>query len=640
MNNKKIQKRTIFKRVINTKICIYICITLVLNLLVFNLNIITKIYGEKDQDLIEIISPEPNQKINKSIEVLWKMYDSEQQSIKYSAKIHDSETCGKEDFGNINEISTGISSQDIPNKINWNGKSTTKKTELDDGKYCLKICGIFLNNNKEYSMCTSQNIRVIFKNNPPFFVSLSPKGENAILKTGTYWEYQVKAEDKEKDTIIYRIVQGPPFLEITQNGKLRTKDNNWTIPPNLEKINYNIIIGISDNLNDEVYQNFKITVEKNKNQSEEITSKINILTPKANSIFTKENSLIEVEIEDKEEIQKVFIEFSKNQTDWTEIFTKNINSKKDNIKFKWNINNIPEGEYYLKVNLIDSKNRINSHVSDKFKISHQVNTDKEDSQITQNVTFTDLIPQANTKIQLNQDNPRLEIKFKIVNGEIEINKNTLSVNLNNNQITQNCKEIEDNIFECLINDIEIISEGSQKIEIQIQDTKENIYKEEIIFIIEYNNNNNNNLVNIFGIEITQSGIILIILLCCSGLLLLIVPWILISKSKNKKITYEEKTTVVENVEPTTQPLTTIQTNIYTPEEFEKQATETFDYSLLDKLELENVEKEISKIQNTQSNNTSQNNSEKSIEDLYPELKDFYNNGNSNFVEPEKENKDK
>ncbi|MCS7317790.1 MAG: hypothetical protein NZZ41_05735, partial [Candidatus Dojkabacteria bacterium] len=548
-------------------------------------------------------------------EIFWKMYDADQQSIKYNAKLYDGIDCGKIDYGTLNVISTGISSQDIANKIQWNGKSTNKNSNLEDGKYCLKICAVFIKQS-EYVMCDSQNIRIIFKNKPPSIHTPIP---NVTIKQKEYWEYIIKATDPDKDKLTYRIVQGPKFLEITNVGKIRTKDSNWNIPINSDKATYNVIIGVSDGLNDEIYNNFLFSVVKNTTQSSQITSKINFLKPNQEIKVNKTQQKIipvEINVEDINPLKKLSLDYSNDEKNWTELLNKDLNEKNFTLKYEWDIKNLQPNEYYLKISIVDQYNLSNTRISPKIIVGEDQNTgttDDNNNETSQEIFFTNFFPENNTTIVLNKlQQDSFDISFKIISNNV--NYNDIKIKLNGNSLEKdNCKvENENNKVTCSI-PIENINEGLQKVEITSNTINQN-YTDSWIFTVRFESESNNFL--------TSSGIIIIVLLTCSMLVIFIVPWIIIKQIRKK---VEDNNRNIQNPNITTNMIepklvtpetinATIDTNIESPIKLNAEnnnpldyPNNQFDYSILDNLNLESLdelEKKISQHQNEKMDNTS------------------------------------
>jgi len=535
--------------------------------------------------------------ISSPIDIVWKMFDNDQNGIKYSIKIFDRLECGRIDFGSINETTIAISSLTTENKIKWNGKTTSKISELTDGKYCLKICGAYKNNDSEYSMCRSQEIRINFKNKPPKFTSIPQSQINII--SGSYWEFKISASDPENDKLTFRLIQSPPFLSINRDGLIKTNTGIWTIPSNVSNALYNVEIGVSDDINDEVKTSFRLNVEKRQGNLQNEPSTIQIEFPKANENVTLNNNEISFVAKDKEGIEKIIVEYSSDLQEWETI--KSINKPtNDKLNIKWEINNIPDGEYYIRINVIDQQNILTTKVSDKFKLTKSESDKNEDININ-SVLFTAIYPEKNQKLK---ETPN-QISFSIVvpdnfGAQLQLKEDTLKVEINEIDITSQCT-IENLKVECTSISLNF---GKHLIKVSIEDNQGKSYSDSWSFESEQTNeilNENTNL--------SASAIPIILAICGGVILVLFIPWALVkvirkrNKNNDGDINNSEESyyTVPENMV----------TTVYNPEENKKD-------DLVDLQEIENLVNTNESLNNDQSIDAESISIEE-LEKLYPEL---------------------
>jgi len=558
------------------------------------------IYAQQtNQDLLEIVNPKPNQMISNPIDIVWKMFDNDQNGIKYSIKIFDRLECGRVDFGSINETTIGISSLTTENKIKWNGKTTSKISELSDGKYCLKICGVYKNIDSEYSLCRSQEIRVNFKNKSPKFTSVPQSQTNIVA--GNYWEFKISASDPENDKLTFRLIQTPPFLSINKDGLLKTNTGVWTIPSNVNNLIYNVEIGVSDDINDEVKTSFKLNVEKRQGNLQNEPSSIQIEFPKANENVTLSNNEISFLAKDKEGIEKIILEYSSDLREWETI--KSINKPtSEKLNVKWEINNIPEGEYYIRINVIDQQNILTTKVSDKFKLTKsESSTNNED---TNSVLFSPIYPEKNQKLK---ETPS-QISFNIIlpkNFDTKIKENTLKVEINEIDVTTQCK-IEELKVECANLSLNF---GKHSIKASIEDEEGRTYSD--FWSFESEQTNENDTLN-DNTNLSASAIPIILAICGAVSLILFIPWMIIRIIKKRR--NENEAEIVNTEENTyyTIPENMV-TSVYTPEENINDKNNTIDYE-----EIENLANANELINSNQSIDPETISIEE-LEKLYPEL---------------------
>lgn len=577
-------------------------------------------------DTLEILSPIPNQVINSPIAVTWKMFDSDQNSIKYSAKILDRIDCGKTDFGNINEVTTGISSLDLENKIDWDGKSTSKFSNLPDGKYCLKICGLFVNNSNEYSLCKSQEIRIIFTNQPPVITSNIPSVRE--IDAGSFWEHTVTARDSDNDQLSFRLVRFPPFLEISDTGKIRTRSGIWTIPVGVSKVEYTVEVAVSDGLNNEVTQNFELVVNKNENGNENSESLINIISPDSSSLFSGSENIVKFEASDPDGIQKIFLEYSTNSLNWIELVS--IEPKEDSNEYSlnWDTTQLQAGEYFLRIGVLDRENVLVSKSSSKFSIQ---NSTKGGS-----ISLSNFKPARGSILLF----APTEIEFDILTSEnTDFDPESLIVRVNNQIITKNCQIIGNKV----VCNIENLDKGLQNVEIEIRDFEDGIAKDSWTFEISAEENTNSGNINFLGINLSSSALVILLIICVAAFLLLIVPWLLLSTWRNRARSKKDNHISDEyisddfansdNQTPYDYSIPNITTNVYSPQDLEKESEHTFDYSSLSKLtqDQESIAQPEIEFENDQKSQLSDDEFEK----LYPELsqKNQESKSADEFIEP-------
>lgn len=91
---------------------------------------------------------------------------------------------------------------------------------------------------------------VIISNSPPLIVS-SP---SVSLSSAGDYSYQVLAEDRDRDPLIYTLISGPEGMEMDPQGRI-----TWKINPEMKGKNF-IRIGVSDGQGGECQQNYSLAL--------------------------------------------------------------------------------------------------------------------------------------------------------------------------------------------------------------------------------------------------------------------------------------------------------------------------------------------------------------------------------------------
>jgi len=223
-----------------------------------------QIYADQladSNDIFYVNTPTPNQKVAGTVNVSWRMYDNNQSIIPYSVKLFDGATCKTTFYGNINANGSGLSSQTQDNTISWNTKTTQSNSNIQDGNYCLQICGAFKQGTSPYSACNLRIVSIINDNKGPV-INSSPS--NLTIHESDSWQYQLQAVDQGGRPLHYYFISGTNFLSInSQTGLIQTNSNSKALAPGVTRADYNIIVAADDSLYYPATQQFTLSIIKN-----------------------------------------------------------------------------------------------------------------------------------------------------------------------------------------------------------------------------------------------------------------------------------------------------------------------------------------------------------------------------------------
>jgi hypothetical protein len=475
-------------------------------------------------DVFDIISPAPNSKIEGEIEVSWIMYDDDSSNIPFVAEILDANTC-TQNFGSITNQPSAESNINTPFTINWQTTSTLNST-LPDGNYCLRIC-VELINTQSYSACNSRIITIVNQNQPPYFTQFP---NDLILNENETFSFDLSAIDPDGDELIYRLTQAPNFVTLNEQTLKITApfiSNNQT--------SYPITIEVDDNLSGATMHSFTLTILKEQTNTQpqqsnqpnstntQDSTEINLkfISPQTEQTIKENEFQIEWETSSNLNIKHFELEYSTNLNTFFKIADIN-NTKR---KYLWDIREIDDGSYYLRIKAILDNDVILSRLSDKFSV------EKNGEQI--NVPLILNVSPANGAVVT----PDItEIKGDLVptqNSQIDIQ--SFKFLLNEQDLTELCVA-ETTKFTCTLKDP--LEEAVHEAKIYISDT--NNSENEFIWqftvsqdktteesqIEDTKSTESNQKLILFNREVKEKSLILFLVICCSILILIFVPWIL------------------------------------------------------------------------------------------------------------------
>ncbi len=528
-----------------------IVLTILISFLGFN---IIKAYeiGDPD-DIFYVTSPAANQKVSGAINITWRMWDDDQSTIQYTAKLFDAASCENVNYGTINANLSGTSNKNQDNSLSWNTNNTQSSTNLPDGNYCLQICAAMKNGSSSYSACNSRIVKIVNHNSLP---TITSNPSNLTIHESDSWQYQVTAYDPDNDHLTYSLVYGTNFISInSQTGLIKTNSNSKTLPTGVNQANYKIKVAVDDGISGSATQEFTLSIVKDQPttpppstnpetpqtpeepstpeqpETNNTPTKIDILYPVYNSILKGSSNDIKWNINEPDGVAKIVLEYSKDtDKNWKTIATL---SKEEELTFNsytWDVSRISDDIYYLRITVTDKQNSEVNRVSDSFLI--QNNTQETQSE----PLIINLKPDSTSEI--NVSSPQLSGEF-VPSSDSKVVTSSIKILLNDVDITKQCKVTESG-FTCDIS--KPLEDGKHSVNVSYKDSNGKVASINWTFTIntqpQEQTLTQENVV-ILGREIPKNSLIILFLVCGLFLILLIVPWVLYTIWKKNKKKNEE-----------------------------------------------------------------------------------------------------
>ncbi|MDQ6985447.1 MAG: hypothetical protein Q9M91_08890 [Candidatus Dojkabacteria bacterium] len=555
-------------------------------------------------DIFFVEAPAASGTVKGNIDIRWRMYDDEQESIPISVRLYDSVSCENTFYGNVTNQTYGNSSQQVSNSISWNTTQTTTLNPLSDGNYCLRVCASMLDGTTPYSVCNYRYVKIINNNSLPTITSVPNK---TVLIEGESFNYKVAATDSDYDQLTYRFVQAPSILNIDRNtgvissGALSTYGNY--------AVSYEVIIEVNDSMAGSVRQSFTLVVQKpavietppnenttpptpteqqppdttdndndsnggeivdENNDKDPVFQTIEIIEPTSSSIFKGALNTIEWKLTGELEFEKTVVSFSKDLEIWVPIAELDSSIRDIN----WNVAEIEDGDtVYIKIELIDSEgNPIVESISDDFEIKNKVENNIESVPLIINVQ-----PENNSEIS--NDVITLISGLFIPSEGAEILPETFEIRLNDNADIRNNCSVNTDEFRCETSDK--LETGRHLVIVSVEDSSGQKAEFEWGFTVfstaEEETTLNNEGIDLLGNNLSKNGVYIIVLICLVAILLLIIPWLLyimfLGSKRNDELN-ENNSTYNYYADggyttpplPTIQPVETTVNYVYQPED--------------------------------------------------------------------------
>lgn len=514
---------------------------------VIGLNFVQAYSLADPQDIFYVNTPGANQKVSGVINITWRMYDDDQAIIPYTAKLYDAATCESVNYGSINSNMNGSSNPNQDNSLAWNTNNTQTSTNLPDGNYCLQICVAMKNSGANYSACNARIVKIVNHNSLPV---ISSNPSNLTIRESQSWSYQVTAYDPDNDPLTYSLIYSTNFLQInSQTGLITTNGNSKALPAGVNQVNYTIRVGVNDGISGVRTQEFTLTIIKDsasvnppppvvtppsnpptdEEDDDEVNtpSVIDINYPSDNSILKGANNLIQWDISDAEGVSKIKLEYSKEDSDeWVEINTLDSESDINAGGLTWDVSNIEDGEYKLRINVTDSEGLEVSRVTDSFLIDN-IDEGTQSQPLIINIT-----PESDSEI--NENILLISGEF-IPSTDASVIVESVKVILNDVDITEQCS-ITQGRFNCNIT--QALEDGKHSVNVTYNDTSEKVAGLNWTFTVNTKPEDQvleQDMVIILGREIPRNSLIILFGIIVIFAILLVIPWVLYRNwKKNQK----------------------------------------------------------------------------------------------------------
>lgn len=455
-------------------------------------------------DEITLNKPTEGQTISDTFNLEWKMTDADIADPAYFIDVFNL-SCN-ESGGNLGRVTnSGATRSGDIYSYSWNTKTGNFSGLLQDqGNYCMRVCGILANGGSVYSLCDKKSFiyssNQTSTNKPPV---IEGSKEGFVITLNEVFSYQVKATDPEGDTITYSFVSAPDFLSINPSTGLIS----GTKPTEVGDLRF--IVKADDGKGGIATEEFIIRIQPESEEEVEFTF------PKSGSVLSPQNNKVKWSVNNGIRVRTIVLGFSQDRASWTELTRLDRNTG----EYTWNISDMEPGDYYLRIQLTDTSNKLFEVVSDKFSID----TAEEVSE----TSITDLVPAEGSTIQ--DTRPIISAKFSVPEGTI-IDLDSVSFTLNERTDLTVCDVLASGIT------CEVVSElldGNYKAYIELMDSKGATVIKEWNFSVASNGDGDQD-----GVAPRLSGntLQLIVIIFAVGFVLIALPWslyLVLRRKRNK-----------------------------------------------------------------------------------------------------------
>lgn len=478
--------------------------TLLLFILILTLG--NGVVTAQSSDEVVLQKPSENSSISNTFNIEWKIVDADIENPAYFIDVFN--LACTQNGGNLGRITN--SGANVENNIytySWDTNSGNLANSLQNGgNYCMRVCGILADGGSVYSKCDKKSFVYSSENTgtnkPPKITSAK---ESFNITINEVFSYKVEASDPDGDDIKFSFLNAPDFLEIdTESGQITGK------PTEVGDIRF--IVKVDDSKGGIVTEEFILNIQLT-NTAKEVEFEF----PKSDSVVTPDNNIIKWKVKTGIIVKTITLSFSADKEEWTEITKQD----RDLGQYTWNINDVDEGEYYLRMLLVDDNNKLYEIISDQFNVSSQGAVSE--------TQITDLNPEEGSTVSINR--PQIRAAFKTPEG-VTIDPEDVKFSLNE-RIDLTLCEITDSSINCEI--VSELSNGSYTAFVEIKDSNGTTLVKEWKFTVNTSGEPSDESENTVGPSGNSTQLILIIF--AVGFLLIALPWsiyLILKKRKNKK----------------------------------------------------------------------------------------------------------
>lgn len=428
--------------------------------------------------------------------VRFRLYDDDRDNPPYEVALYSSNCIDK--FGVIEANNYAIKSADNVYSFTWNTDGPIKTmSSVPDGNYCFKVCTTLVTNEgTNYAVCDARPVTLTEEVNHAPQITSTPPNSNMLV--GQKYGYDVNATDPDSDTLIFSLVNAPDFLQInSSSGEISTKGALS------ETGTFSFIVKVVDGKDGEDTQELTINVVE---EPKPVILKVEVTNPTSNTIFSEDNNTIKWELENAEDIESIKVFYSTDAEDWILIEELDPETR----EYNWDVSELDDGDYYLKIEVIDGAGKKYEIISEKFSISNE-------KELEETISIIDVYPGDEVEIESLK-----EIRATIVVSEgLELDKGSLKVSLDDDDITDLCVITEESL-NCNLESMDI-AEGKHNLVIEISSKEGKSASSDTFFnVSEEVPEEDSGSEEISGL----STIAIVGLICLIVGLLILIPWIL------------------------------------------------------------------------------------------------------------------
>lgn len=506
-------------------------------------------------DEFRVIAPPANSIVRKSVEIKYVVYDDDASSIPTKIELLNASCTEKR----RTILNSNLPSKKTTQVLGWNTEGGySDGAALGDGEYCFSICADFKKDEGSYNVCNRRKLTIRnVANTAPKITSLP----TTRVAQGANYSYTIIATDPDNNRLSYRVTQKPGFLNF----------NGTTLSGVASRAGvYQIVIEVSDEFGGLARQTYNLTVtapavnptptpggpgENPGQPAQPLTASATFIYPQGNTIFSGADNLIEWSIENQENVATVTLEVkSTSGRDWIKIFQAiGDDAVKNQKQFNWNVSDVPEGEYELKLRLDLKDNGSTETVSNKFMIDNEAEPPLQ----TMQISVSDIVP-ANGGIT-DEKRPEISARITLSANLPELLIEQLKLTIDDEDITETCKidllnASSDSVYKLSCALKEDLSVGNHiaklHIDLGITDQPQLKTEREWQFNVADNLGGDEDTIIILGFSLPRSAMGILVVICLVLLLLILLPFILYTVWKRRTATYSS-TVTSKTLSPTT-----------------------------------------------------------------------------------------
>lgn len=460
-------------------------------------------------DEVTLVRPTSGQNVSGNFSVEWKITETDVTDPAYFIDIFNL-SCDQSG-GNIGRlINSGATRNGDMYSYSWDTTSGNIASSLQNqGNYCMRVCGILAEGGNVYSLCDKQSF--VFSsggqsqsNKPPV---IEPSKEGFSVTLNQVFSYKVIASDPDNDVITFSLVNAPDFLSIdSRTGEVSGK------PTEVGDIKF--IVKADDGKGGVTTEEFVMKV-----QVEGARKEVEFSFPVSGSSVTPDNNEIKWEVDSNIQVRTIVLSFSQDRSNWQEITRLDRNTS----SYKWNVSDLEPGEYYLRIQLTDTANKLFEIISEQFNVSAATVVDQTE--------ITNLFPTEGSII--NNNRPVISASFNTPE-DVTIDPEDVKFTLNDRIDLTVCETLASGIS---CNVLSELADGQYKAYIELMDSDGSTVVKEWSFNV-----------NVGGGSSTGDGLLsgnilqLIIIILAVGFVLIALPWslyVFLKKRKSSKTETEK-----------------------------------------------------------------------------------------------------